>query len=69
MPLYEYKCVSCGHEFEKFKSFSESDDDEVCPDCGNVAKREIVDCGAVIYKGSGFYCKDHSSSCSGCSGK
>lgn len=68
MPLYEYKCTECGNEFELFKSFKESDDDEVCPKCGKIAKREIVDCGAVIYKGSGFYCKD-SSSCSGCSGK
>lgn len=66
MPLYEYKCTSCGKEFEELKSFSDSDKTVFCPDCGKEAVREYKDVGAVIYKGSGYYCKDHHSSCGSC---
>lgn len=69
MPIYTYHCQGCGKVYDAMKSFSDSDKDDVCPDCGESAKRTIAEPAAVIYKGSGFYCKDnpHSSSC-GCAG-
>lgn len=30
MPIYEYKCRSCGHQFEKIVKISESPDCESC---------------------------------------
>jgi putative FmdB family regulatory protein len=42
MPIYEYVCPSCGHPFEKRVSFSESDEPQTCPVCGNEhARRQI----------------------------
>jgi putative FmdB family regulatory protein len=33
MPLYEYRCQTCGHEFEKMVRFSEAALNPVCPSC------------------------------------
>jgi len=33
MPLYEYRCQNCGHEFEKMVRFSEAAKNPVCPKC------------------------------------
>ena len=32
MPLYEYKCEECGHQFEARRAIKERNDVE-CPDC------------------------------------
>ncbi|GEM_PF-2163798 len=73
MPIYSYKCSSCGHSYDAMKDFEDADKDDVCPLCGAKAKRIIAEPGAVIYKGSGYYCTDHPHSsgcnCSGCKGK
>jgi putative FmdB family regulatory protein len=33
MPLYEYRCKSCGEVFEKMMRWSEADRSPVCPNC------------------------------------
>lgn len=33
MPLYEYRCQTCGHLFEKMVSFSQSSKLPECPHC------------------------------------
>ena len=33
MPIYEYKCRSCGHVFEDFRPASEADTKTACPQC------------------------------------
>jgi len=33
MPLYEYRCNSCGQVFEKMVRWSEADRSHVCPHC------------------------------------
>lgn len=33
MPLYEYRCKSCGEVFERLRRMQEADDDLVCPAC------------------------------------
>ncbi len=56
MPTYEYQCVSCGHRFEKFQSFSAEPIKE-CPVCGAPVKKVITPAG-IIFKGSGWYITD-----------
>jgi len=34
MPLYEYKCRSCGHVFDVIHRMSEDAKDVPCPKCG-----------------------------------
>lgn len=65
MPIYSYRCSSCGNSYDAMKSFSEADEDDICPICGKTAKRHFSDPAAVIYKGSGYYCTDnkHDSGC------
>ena len=57
MPLYDYQCPSCSHEFELRQSFS-ADPCTICPRCEAVSRRKfhVV---PVIYKGSGFYTTDY----------
>jgi len=57
MPVYEYKCPSCGHRFEVFRKISDSPDGK-CPECETQAKRVFHPVG-VIYKGSGFHTTDY----------
>jgi putative FmdB family regulatory protein len=34
MPTYNYKCKSCGHQFEDFRKISNRIWDKDCPNCG-----------------------------------
>lgn len=57
MPLYEYRCKSCGHTFEKIQSFSAPEEKE-CPVChGEVEK--LLSAPAIQFKGSGWYVSDY----------
>ena len=59
MPTYEYKCITCGQEFEHFQSIK---DDPLsictCEKKGDV-KRLISNGTGIIFKGSGFYVTDY----------
>ena len=58
MPTYEYRCPSCGSDFEKFQRMS---DDPVaeCPSCGAAAQRRLSGGAGLLFKGSGFYITDY----------
>jgi putative FmdB family regulatory protein len=34
MPIYEYICRTCGHKFELSRHFYDSDEEVMCPNCG-----------------------------------
>ena len=57
MPTYEYRCLSCEHQFERFQRMS---DDPVkdCEVCGEPVKRLLFPV-AVHFKGNGFYSTDY----------
>jgi putative FmdB family regulatory protein len=59
MPIYEYLCPSCNHEFELRQSFYDKCK-VTCPRCQNSVKR-IISPVPIIFKGSGFYVTDHAS--------
>jgi putative FmdB family regulatory protein len=59
MPTYEYRCESCGHEFEKFQSIT-AKSLRKCPVCGKSTVKRLIGAGAgIIFKGSGFYQTDY----------
>jgi putative FmdB family regulatory protein len=57
LPLYEYKCVKCGHRFEKIESVGASETKK-CPKCGGKAERQLA-APAIQFKGSGWYVTDY----------
>ena len=58
MPTYEYRCPSCGTEFEKFQKMSDPPVAE-CPECGAEAERRLSAGAGLLFKGSGFYITDY----------
>ncbi len=50
MPVYEYGCNECSHEFEKFKTIAEYDIplSEPCPSCYKVGYIDRLISGADI---------------------
>ena len=57
MPLYEYKCKKCGHQFEKIQKYSDRMVKK-CPDCGGRVEQTIT-APAVQFKGTGWYVTDY----------
>jgi putative FmdB family regulatory protein len=60
MPLYEYRCRSCGHQFEIQQSISDDALTE-CPECQGSLRKVFTPVG-ISFKGSGFYKNDARSS-------
>ena len=60
MPVYAYKCQSCGITFERQQKF---DDKPLtrCPECRKGTVRRILQPPAIVFKGSGWYATDHRS--------
>ncbi|RIK08714.1 MAG: hypothetical protein DCC49_08510 [Acidobacteria bacterium] len=50
MPLYAYKCNSCGHDFDARNGFDDRDDAN-CPECGDAARRLISTVAVTGVKG------------------
>ena len=60
MPIYGYRCSSCGHEFEVLQKMSDAPL-KTCPKCsGQLAK--MVYAAGIVYKGSGYYSTDYKGS-------
>jgi putative FmdB family regulatory protein len=57
LPTYEYRCVSCEHQFERFQRMSD-DPVKECEVCGEPVKRLLFPV-AIHFKGNGFYSTDY----------
>jgi putative FmdB family regulatory protein len=57
LPTYEYRCVSCEHQFERFQRMSD-DPVKECEVCGASVKRLLFPV-AIHFKGNGFYSTDY----------
>jgi putative FmdB family regulatory protein len=66
MPNYDYRCLTCGHEYELFQSISEKPATK-CPKCGKKVQRLIGGGSGVSFKGTGFYETDYKKSSGSCS--
>ena len=58
MPLYEYRCESCQHQFEVIQKFSDAPI-AVCPKCGAGPVVKLLSSPAFQFKGSGWYITDY----------
>lgn len=57
MPIYEYKCETCGREFELFKSIT----DNAKPSCKfcNGPVKKLISQSSFHLKGTGWYVTDY----------
>lgn len=60
MPVYTYRCESCGVQFERQQSFHDAPL-KTCPECRKKALKKVITPTKIIFKGSGFYSTDHKS--------
>jgi putative FmdB family regulatory protein len=64
MPIYEYECRGCGHQFEEWQKMSDSPVRK-CPSCGKRKVDRLVSLSAFHLKGSGWYVTDYGGKNSG----
>jgi len=57
MPLYEYKCRSCGKTFEVIQKFAD-EPLKTHPECGGVVEK-LFSAPAFHLKGTGWYATDY----------
>ena len=60
MPIYEYRCSSCGHELEALQKFSDAPL-VACPSCKADALVKKVSAAGFQLKGTGWYATDFKS--------
>lgn len=60
MPVYTYRCESCGVQFDRKQQFSDKPLTR-CPECGKKKLRKLYQPVGIVFKGSGFYSTDHRS--------
>lgn len=54
MPIYEYKCDACGHDFEVLQKISDAPLTR-CPECGAEALKKLISAAGFRLKGGGWY--------------
>ncbi len=54
MPVYDYQCKGCGHEFSREQRITENPLKK-CPECGAMKCRRLISQTAFVLKGSGWY--------------
>jgi putative FmdB family regulatory protein len=57
MPIYEFLCQNCGHEFERILPFS-AQSTPSCPQCKSDHVVRQMGRPAIHFKGSGWYIND-----------
>jgi len=54
MPVYEYACKGCGHEFEREQRINDPPVKK-CPSCGTLKARRQISRTSFVLKGGGWY--------------
>ena len=54
MPIYEYRCESCGYELEKLQKVSDAPLTD-CPACGRPDLKKKISAAGFRLKGGGWY--------------
>ena len=58
MPIYEYYCEACGHEFEVMQKITEKPIRK-CEECGKMKAKRSISRTSFVLKGSGWYVTDY----------
>jgi putative FmdB family regulatory protein len=68
MPIYEYRCPDCRHEFEELVSIVAAEEPRVCPMCASLAERRLSAFAVRVAggQGAGGERAVGGSKCSGC---
>src|SRR5687767_11386556 len=61
MPIYEYRCTSCGHQQEFLQKVSDAPV-TICTACGKPTFAKMLTAAGFQLKGSGWYATDFKSS-------
>jgi putative FmdB family regulatory protein len=54
MPVYEYSCRACGHEFEREQRITE-EPVKTCPKCRAAQAKRMISRTSFVLKGGGWY--------------
>lgn len=57
MPIYEYRCESCGFQKDHLQKMSDAPLD-TCPSCGQATYTKLLSAAGFQLKGSGWYATD-----------
>ncbi len=58
MPIYEYRCGACGHEFEEWQKITDQPV-RTCPKCHAKKVERLISATSFQLKGSGWYVTDY----------
>ena len=58
MPIYEYYCDGCGHEFEVMQKITDKPIRK-CEKCGKLKAKRSISRTSFVLKGSGWYVTDY----------
>lgn len=61
MPIYEYACEKCSHEFEVEQRITD-DPIKTCPECRSRKVKKLISLTSFVLKGGGWYSDLYSSS-------
>lgn len=62
MPIYEYRCESCGYQKDHLQKMSD-EPLTVCPSCSAPSYRKQLSAAGFQLKGTGWYATDFKGSC------
>lgn len=57
MPIYEYRCESCGFQKEYLQKAADANKTS-CPQCGSASYNKLISAAGFQLKGSGWYATD-----------
>jgi len=61
MPIYEYECNKCGHEFEREQRMADPPV-KTCPECKGRKVTKLISRSSFVLKGGGWYADGYSDS-------
>lgn len=61
MPIFEYRCLKCGHCFEQLTFANDKPSDLACPSCGDAKVEKLMSCANALGGAKSGFCAPSSS--------